>query len=200
MLQVPLIIKRVQSMKLLIFPSISFYFSFRSRHSPQHSLINTGSKWSNVMHTAMLLMKVCHLVCKNIFEPKPHCKMMLGLWINSQGNIVSTPRNQTQQVLWASETTVTKITIWQECDSVVSAYWVIYSTVNLQHLGQWNCEAMHLSKHRNHRNNYIWFWKAKRNGQVQLSFQETLFSVPLWFRIFIWSSLWFSAEKILLLA
>jgi len=81
------------------------------------------------MHSAILLMKVCHLACENILEPKPHPKMMLGLWINSKGNIVSMPQNQTHQVLRASETTVTKITIWQECDSMVSAYWVIYSTV-----------------------------------------------------------------------
>jgi len=83
MLQVPLIISRVQSMKLLIFPSISFYFSFRSKYSPQHSLINTGSKWSNITHSAMLLTKVCHLARENILEPKPHRKTILGLWINS---------------------------------------------------------------------------------------------------------------------
>jgi len=28
-------------------------------------------------------MKVCHLACENILEPKPHHKMILGLWINS---------------------------------------------------------------------------------------------------------------------
>jgi len=110
------------------------------------------------------------------------------------------PQNQTQQVLRASETTVTKINIWQECDGVVSAYWVIYSIVNLLYFGHWNCEAVHLSKYKNHRNNFIWFWKAMRDGQGQLSFQETLLSAPVWFCIFFWSSLLFSAEKILLLA
>jgi len=31
------------------------------------------------MHSAMLLMKVCHLACENVLEPKPRRKVMLGL-------------------------------------------------------------------------------------------------------------------------
>jgi hypothetical protein len=54
----------------------------------------------------MLLMKVCHLACENVLEPKPHPKVMLVLHINSQSNTVSMPQNQTQQVLRASKTTV----------------------------------------------------------------------------------------------